>query len=743
LIRILKITLFFLLATNFSVSTYAADSIPPVILQRLQGEIVFDGIPDESAWQQAESFPFVTHSPVFGKKPEERTEVRVLYDEDYVYIGGWLYTEDPSRILSTSKLRDELKGDCDWLGVVVDSYNDNENGMSFWTTPDGLRTDMEVFNDATGTPVIEPINLSWNTHWEVKTQVNEEGWFVEMLIPVSSLRFQEEGGKVTMGLILIRWIPQHNSIYIYPGIPNEFGPFSAWKVSMAQDVVFLGLEPRRPLYITPYALAGFSQVNELNEAETNYEFSRDKKLDVGLDLKYGITSNLTLDVTLNTDFAQVEEDDEKVNLTRYDLFFEEKRQFFLERASIFDFNTSGPNTMFYSRRIGLDGDYNLVPIIGGIRLIGRKNGWDLGFMDMQTARSDSLPSENFGVLRLKKRVLNQNSYVGGIYTSRLGLDGSFNQVYGLDALVRVTGYEYLKLVWGQSFENDFTNKPLVLDNARYLVNWQRRRKVGFHYNLTMSGTGPAYNPGIGFQNRDDYHAYGGILNYTWLMPEKSRIIQHGPELMGFDRISQSRGTRESTFLAINYVIEMKSLWQGNVGVNWNYENLYELFEISDDVNIPIGEYSFPQLKGLIMTPMSKPVWMMLQFEGGGYYDGKMLSVTTMPNWSISSSLILSGAYIYSNVVLVTRGQHFISHIGRIKAMLMFSTKLSLSAFLQYNSENHLVSSNIRFRYNPREGNDLWIVYNEGTNTDLDRDIPKSPRLAGRTVMLKYTYTFRL
>ena len=260
-------------------------------------------------------------------------------------------------------------------------------------------------------------------------------------------------------------------------------------------------------------------MNELNDAETNYEFSRDKKLDAGLDMKYGITSNLTLDVTLNTDFAQVEEDDEKVNLTRYDLFFEEKRQFFLERASIFDFNTSGPNTMFYSRRIGLDEDYNLVPIIGGIRLIGRKNGWDLGFMDMQTARSDSLPSENFGVLRLKKRVLNQNSYVGGIYTSRLGLDGSFNQVYGLDALVRVTGYEYLKLVWGQSFENDFTNKPLVLDNARYLVNWQRRRKVGLHYNLTMSGAGPEYNPGIGFQNRDDYLAYGGILNYTWLMPE--------------------------------------------------------------------------------------------------------------------------------------------------------------------------------------------------------------------------------
>ncbi len=233
-------------------------------MQRLQGEIIFDGMPDEPAWQQTESFPFVTHSPVFGKDPEERTEVRIMYDDKYVYIGAWFYTEDPSKILSTSKLRDELKPDCDWLGVVFDSYNDNENGMSFWTTPAGLRTDMEVFNDATGSFRYEPINISWNTHWDVKTHINEDGWFVEMLIPSSSLRFQEKDGQVTMGLILLRWIPQHNSIYIYPGIPNEYGQYSAWKVSLAQDVVFPGLESRKPLYITPYALAGFSQLNELN-----------------------------------------------------------------------------------------------------------------------------------------------------------------------------------------------------------------------------------------------------------------------------------------------------------------------------------------------------------------------------------------------------------------------------------------------------------------------------------------------
>ena len=741
--RIRNIILFFLSATISSVSTFAVDSIPPVIIQRLQGEIVFDGMPDEPAWQQTESFPFVTHSPVFGNEPEERTEVRIMYDDKYVYVGAWFYTEDPSKILSTSKLRDELKPDCDWLGVVLDSYNDNENGMSFWTTPAGLRTDMEVFNDATGSFLAEPINISWNTHWDVKTHVTERGWFAEMLIPVSSLRFQEKDGEVTMGLIVLRWIPQHNSIYIYPGIPNEYGQYSAWKVSLAQNVVFPGLESRKPLYITPYGLAGFSQMNELNEAETDYEFSRDKKLNAGLDLKYGITSNLTLDVTLNTDFAQVEADDEKINLTRFDLFFEEKRQFFLERASIFDFNTGGPTTMFYSRRIGLDEDFNLVPIIGGIRLIGRKSGWDVGFMSMQTAKSDNLPSENFGVFRLKKRVINQNSYVGGVYTSRLGLDGSFNQAYGLDARVRVTGDEYLKMVWGQTFENDFANKPFVLDNARFMLNWERVRKVGFHYDLYLSGSGPEYNPGIGFQHREDYYIYGGIFNYTWMMPAKSRLVRHGPEIMAFDFFSQSRGIRESSTLAFMYNFEFKSLWQGRLGVDHSYENLFELFEISDEVNVPIGDYAFTQLSGMLMTPMTIPIWLVMDLDWGGFYDGSMLSVDALPNWSISSFFVLSGGYVFSKVDFPERDQHFISHIGRIKALLMFSTKLSVSAFIQYNSEPHFVSSNIRFRYNPREGNDLWIVYNEGTNTDLDREIPSPPRLAGRTVMLKYTYTFRL
>ena len=299
----------------------AAVSDDRVVITRLQGEIIFDGKPDEIEWESTDPFPMVTHTPVFGNEPTERTDIRILFDDNNIYIGASLYTRDPSTIQSTSKRRDELKGDCDWLGVNFDSYNDNENGLAFWTTPAGLRSDLSIFNDATGDDPM-PISSSWNTHWEVKCTQNQEGWFSEMIIPVSSLKFQERDGEVVMGLILVRFIPHEFEMYTYPPIPNEYGQWSAWKVSLAQDVVFPGMKSKKPLYITPYAVAGISQLNEMNTAETDYEYTRDYKLDAGLDVKYGITSNLTMDLTINTDFAQVEADDEQVNLTRFDLFFD-------------------------------------------------------------------------------------------------------------------------------------------------------------------------------------------------------------------------------------------------------------------------------------------------------------------------------------------------------------------------------------------------------------------------------------
>ena len=259
-----------------------------------------------------------------------------------------------------------------------------------------------------------------------------------------------------MGLTLWRFLAREQEFDLFPVFPADWGGYSHFKVSQARTVVFEDLQPETPLRITPYALGGAGQESVLNDAETAYDRQADPTYDAGLDIKYGLTSNFTLDLTLNTDFAQFEADNQQVNLTRFPLIFPEKRRFFLERASTFSFGFGRPNRLFYSRRIGLF-QGRQVRILGGARVVGRTGPWDVGVLNMQTAREpeigpggQALPSENFGVARLQREVINEDSQVGGILTSRLGRDGSYNVAYGLDGLFRLKGEQHLGAKWAQA-----------------------------------------------------------------------------------------------------------------------------------------------------------------------------------------------------------------------------------------------------------------------------------------------------
>jgi hypothetical protein len=711
----------------------------PIVVKKTNGKVTLDGFSAEPAWNNITSFPFVTHQPVFGAEPSEKTEVLVTYDDKYLYIAGRLFDREPEKILMTSKKRDAMGPANEWFGIILDTYNDKENALAFFTTPAGLRLDLTVFNDGVGEL---PVNESWNTFWDVTSVVSDSGWFSEIRIPFSSLRFQEKNGKVKMGFITWRYIPRENEIDIFPAIPPYYGDWSPWKPSKAGEIVIEGIKSQKPLYITPYLLGGFNREDMLNEEETSYVREDKPALEAGLDVKYGLTNNLTLDLTLNTDFAQVEADDQMVNLTRFSLFFPEKRQFFLERSSIFDFNTGGENTLFYSRRIGLY-EEEPVRIFGGARLIGRKGPWDIGAMNMQTAESDSLPSENFGVLRVRRQVLNENTYLGGIMTSRIGINGDYNITYGFDGIVRMFGDDYLKLVWSQSVEENYkfseSFKP-----SRIFVNWERRRKVGLGYDFRYARSGEEFNPGIGFQARDDYSFYYSSILYGWLGSEESPISRHNIYLHGEVFNSISEKNVESTVLNPWYEIYLKSGFYGAAGFNMYCENLLDTFEIDEDeVFAEPGDYRFFNFHAAVLTPQSKPVWALILFNTGSFYDGKKYSVSITPAWNISSSWEISGFYEYNNVDFSDRNQNFISHIVRLKALYMLNTKFSASSFIQYNSAANVILTNFRLRYNPREGNDFYLVYNEGLNTNLNREIPALPGTFSRTVLLKYTYTFKL
>ncbi len=725
-------------------------------ITRLQRPVNFDGIPNEEGWTYTAPLRMTMHSPSYGKEPSEETDVRFAYDEKYLYMGARLYYKDISMIRSSSYKRDYTGLGGDLFGFILDTYNDNENGVVFYTTPDGLRFDASIQRDAVLTrPDQKPINLSWNAFWDVRTATDEKGWTLEIRVPLSSLRYQQKNGIVRMGLIVKRWISSKNEIDTYPAIPPDWGEYSTIKPSKAQDIILRNVSPTKPLNVAPYAMIGYEKNYDLNEEGTEY-WSWDKKpVEAGLDVKYGLSSNLVLDLTVNTDFAQVEADDEKINLTRMALYFPEKRLFFLERANIFDFNSSGNNNLFYSRRIGLsDDEENPQPIriYGGAKLTGRINNWEVGVLDMQTAPlmkktpsglTRELPSENFGVFRARKQVINENSYLGAIFTSRLGADGTFNLAYGMDGIFRVFGNDYLTLLWSQTFQDSVKNST-PFEPARFMLLWERRSRKGLGYDFAYSQSGIHYNPGIGFETIEDVTTLRGSLRYGWLPGTESAIFSHGPEL----RFRRNRYIADGSLMTWNpqvgWSFQTKSQWIGYISLVYNYENLKDPMEIiPDEVYIEPGMYGFVNIRAEFSTPQSKDLFTLFSTETGQYFGGRRVSFRFEPTWNLSRHFEIASTYNFDYINLPAGNIRMTNHIIGIKALYMLNSKFSISTLIQHNTADHSILTNFRIRYNPSEGNDLYFMFNEGRNTSLTREEPYLPLYNCRSVMAKYTYTFNL
>lgn len=721
-----------------------------VSIPRIQGEIKFDGTVNDPCWQNIQPLQMVMHTPTFGNQPTEKSEVMICYDNTYIYVGARLFDSEATKMLITSKKRDEGSNSNESLSLVFDSFNDKENALVFSTTPSGLRNDLTVLNDAIASnPRNPPFNNSWNTFWDVRTTQDENGWFLEMRIPFSSMRFKEDNGRVIMGLICFRRIAHKNEVDIFPAIQPDWGTFSTYRVSKANEVAFDGIHSKKPFYIAPYALAGYQQDNVLNESGNAYELNGSPKLSAGLDAKYGLTNNLTLDVTLNTDFAQVEADDQQINLTRFSLFFPEKRTFFQERSSIFNFGFEGKNNIFYSRQIGLNKGEQ-VPILGGGRITGMAGKWDIGFLDLQTQSfypsdtlQSSLPSENFGVLRLRRQVINSNSYVGGIFTSRMGMDGSFSTSYGVDGIFKILKNDYINIKLAQVMAAEATNNPVSLDPTRIFLNWKRYNDKGLGYDFTYSRSGKDFKPGMGFQQRKDYSYYAGSLQYGWLPGEGSLLMNHKFELNEEMYYSNPSGDAQTAVTELAYKFNFKTGFGGMVSILNSYENVEKEFSFSEDASVPVGKYNFTQFVAHVNTSESKTLSLGIDGYAGTFYDGNRLTVGLEPLWNIGSSLQLGLAYEYNHVDFPERDQTFTGNIARFKALLMFTTKLSINAFVQYNSTENSLSENFRLRYNPREGNDFYVVLNEGRSTYRDLEDPRLPVFNNRSILLKYTYTFTL
>jgi len=711
---------------------------PPLDLPRVDAGIEIDGILDEPQWANAVVLEGVQQVPDFGAAPTQRGEFLLAHDGEYLYLGCRMYETDPSLIRITTLERDVSPYVTDSCGMRLDSYNDEENSLVFVTTPASVRTDWTFSNDATGAP-----NQRWDTYWDAEGRVTDFGWSAEVRVPFSSMGYQVVDGRAIMGFSVTRTMVRNAESIVHPAIRPDWGPGGVAKPTQMRKMVITGLgEPRKPVYLTPYVLGGGGLTTASVGGGTAFDQNTEEIFEVGGDLRYALTRNLNLDLSVNTDFAQVEADDQQVNLTRFSLFFPEQRRFFQERSGIFDVNLGSNERLFHSRRIGLV-DGQPIGIYGGARVVGRIGDWDVGFLDMQAEDTDTLASENLGVLRLRRRFLNDASYLGAIMTSRLGADGGSNVLYGTDASVRVFDQDYLTVNWSQSFDDADPAGVGAFERSLVRANWEHRGTDGPTYEASVVRAGAAFEPGMGFLRRRDYVRGFARAGYGWRPGAGSGLNRFGFDFNGSFVRRNADGSAESGAYGITGSLQTRGGDQVRAEANRSYEDLLRPLRLSSTVAVPVGSYwftdgsvSFTPNQGRIFRPSAG-------VTVGQFYDGNRVSASFSPAWSVSRHARLSATYEINHIDFGDRDEAFTSHILRARTEFTFSTKTSFSAFVQYNSSQDLVAVNARFRYNPREGTDLYVVWNESLNSDRFSRSPVPPLTQERALLVKYSHSLTL
>ena len=701
-------------------------------LPRLVAPIVLDGQMDDEGWKGVPVLPVTMHLPVFRGTPTQKTELRVAYDDEHMYFGGWFYDTDPSGIRINSLYRDRFAND-DTLAIYVDAFNDNENAKWFGITPAGMRFDVLVSEDGNSS------NSNWDGFWDARASVTPDGWFVEVRIPFSTLGFLSHSagsgqasdvGEAVMGLTVTRLISRLGERVTFPDIDPAF---SFRRPSLAQDVSVSGIRSRRPVYVTPFALAG---------SERRGQEDRQTPTEVGLDVKVPITGKLNLDVTVNTDFAQVEADDQQVALDRFPLFYPERRRFFQENSGLFEFVGAGGTRLFHSRRIGLAADQTPVPILAGARLVGRAGAWDVGALSVVTDTHSDAPREHFGVLRLRRAVLNPFSNAGLFVTSVAG-GGAHNLAVGADSSLRVHGDNYLTLKWASTFDDQMPDDTSATTRSLFHSQWERRTGRGLGYTLQYSRVGRDFQPDLGFLPRRDVTSMNAIGNY-YIFTDKHRFFRRiYPGALAFSTFRNSDGVLESGTYAFWVQWDTKAGGGGWVEPKWFREDVKAPFRIGGKVDIPVGNYDFADLQLAWTMPGGKRVRTNVDFRAGTYFDGRRTQVILTPTWNASKHLEVGGTYQFTALRFPVRNQQVDIHLAGLRIGTALNVRLSGTSLLQYNSTTERLDLNLRFRYNVREGTDLWFVYNEGVDTAerpdfVGQDVPRS---LSRAFILKYSRTF--
>ena len=695
----------------------------------LDGNILEDEI-----WKNLQSIgPMVQTKPSFGLSSSEKTDIKVAFSKTVMFVGVVCYDSSPNTLVVSDSRRDASLDDDDSFLFIIDTYNDQQNGFLFGTNSAGMEYDAQIDNEGVGNRtaqrqqggVIGGTNLNWDASWDVKTEVGDYGWSAEFAIPLKSLRFSPGENKI-WGINFQRNISKSNEIAFWAALPLGFN-FGIKRVSLAGKMNGISLKKPGNLKFFPYGLTQFTNNSIDNNTSSNVEF--------GADLKYSITPSLTLDLTYNTDFAQAEVDKQQVNLDRFNLFYPEKRSFFLENAGQFSVGSPGEIDLFFSRKIGISDNGSVVPIIGGGRLSGKIGSTNIGVLSMVTDDVENVVSKNnYSVARVNHNFKNSRSSIGLAYISRDGIENNktgamddYNRVYALDG------------VWGigkKAKVSGFMSKsstPFINSNDhafKFSANYDWN---SWNIYAQYSEVGEGFNPEVGYLERSSFKKPSYLIFKTIRVGEDRKLLEYRPHISGryyFD----TKGNIVTTYTHIDTHWAWKSGLEIHTGYNVRKEWVSEDFFISN-LRVNSGEYNNSEVQLVFMTNKNQKLSFNNRSYIGGYFGGSKISNNANLNFRYGDKFSSSLSINSNNIKIEEDKLNII--ISGLNLTYSFSPRMFLQSLIQYNNVANLLSINTRFGLLNDANTGLFVVFN------ILHDNDKIDNLNSQQITLKYTHSLDL
>jgi hypothetical protein len=691
---------------------------------RADGPIAVDGRLDEPAWQAAPATRgFIQNEPREGEGATFDTEVRIVYDDEAIYFGVVAADPELSRIIVADLKKDYAVDGSDAFVILLDTFHDGRNGYQFATNPAGAKWDAQLANEG------RDFNVNWDGIWSVETRITETGWVAEIVIPFRTLKFADRDPQ-TWGINFRRKVRRLNEDSFWSPLPRIYG---LERVSMAGTLDGLrGIRAGRNLRIKPYFSTSGSTVGR---QPTRGD------VDGGLDVKYGVTTGLVWDFTVNTDFSQVEADEQQVNLTRFSLFFPEKRDFFLENAGMFDFGSTGGffgnNTgaifygsrlsrvpqmrLFFSRRIGLSEDGQALPIVAGTRLSGRAGAYSVGALNIQQGDAAGSVDANITAIRLRRNILS-NSDIGAVLLNKDEAGAGYNRLAGVDANFRF-GYLTLNGVAGRSM----SDTPLRPGAGNEYVGrgFAEYRDRTWRFRYGLDAIGGQFENDLGFTPQRGVHVQSSNVSRAFRPSWFPAWVRESQPHWEFELVTeQADGSLDQRFSGVHLPLELSNGGFIEMGVNTYAEAIDAPFTLNPArrAAVSIGRHEFTEYFALVNGDPAAPVTPAVRYSFGTFYDGYKRSYSIGPSMRPNENLNASLNLQINDIDLP--GVSYVSTLATARVNYSFSTSVFLNALLQYNTDTRQLSSNLRFNIIHRPLSDFFLVYNERrderTNARLDR-----------------------